>query len=119
MSYLLALLLLAAPTDTDGDGLSDFEETHKYFTDPAKADSDGDGKPDGDWSERREYAYTVRSIVRVLRPAAAISDDYQDARVLEETEDYLELEVIHYPLNTVADAIEGGPLERGAMQALA
>ena len=116
MNLLLALLILASPTDRDGDGLSDFEETHKYFTDPAKADSDGDGKPDGDWSERREYTYSVRSIVRVLRPAAAISDDYQDARVLEEHDDYLELEVIHYPLNTVADAIEGGQLEHGAMR---
>lgn len=46
--------------DRDGDGLSDFHETHKYGTDPAKADSDGDGVPDGDWLERREYEYTVQ-----------------------------------------------------------
>jgi hypothetical protein len=35
--------------DGDGDGLSDFQEVHKYLTDPVKADSDGDGKADGGW----------------------------------------------------------------------
>ena len=33
--------------DSDGDGLTDFQETHKYGTDPERADSDGDGLPDG------------------------------------------------------------------------
>ena len=42
-----------ASRDSDGDGLSDFDEIHKYLTDPAKKDSDGDGTPDGDWNERR------------------------------------------------------------------
>jgi len=111
----LLLLLLAAPAfaepDTDGDGLSDFQEIHKYFTDPAKADSDGDGTPDGDWGERREYSYTVRSIVQVMHPVTpdVLQDDYQDARILDETDTYVELEVIHYPLNTVADAITSNP----------
>ncbi|MCF8038225.1 MAG: fibronectin type III domain-containing protein [Desulfohalobiaceae bacterium] len=34
--------------DTDGDGLSDFEEVSTYSTDPLQADSDGDGVSDGD-----------------------------------------------------------------------
>jgi outer membrane protein OmpA-like peptidoglycan-associated protein len=34
--------------DTDGDGLSDYDEIFKYKTDPLKADSDGDGLTDGD-----------------------------------------------------------------------
>jgi len=118
---LAALLFVAAQAtpqanppldlDTDGDGLSDFDEIHKYFTDPSKADSDGDGIPDGDWDERREYTYTVRTIVRVLPPVTddVLHDDYQDARVLERKDDYVELEVIHYPLNTVASAITGDP----------
>ena len=95
--------------DRDGDGLSDFHEIHKHLTDPAKADSDGDGVPDGDWNERREFAYTVRTIVQVLPPVTkdVLCDDYQDARILEERPDYVELEVIHYPLNTVATAIAG------------
>ncbi len=95
-----ALSPYSSAPDTDGDGLSDFLELHKYLTDPAKADSDGDGVPDGDWLERREYAYTVRSVVHVMRPVtpAFLNDAYQDARVLDETDDYVELEVIHYPL---------------------
>lgn len=34
--------------DTDGDGLSDYEEVKIYHTDPLKADTDGDGYKDGD-----------------------------------------------------------------------
>lgn len=106
---ILAVPASATELDSDGDGLSDFQETHKYFTDPQSADSDGDGIADGDWHERREFAYTVRSVVKVLRPCdpAVVNDDYQDGRVLSETGRYVELEVIHYPLNTNAEAISG------------
>ena len=34
--------------DTDGDGLSDGDEVHKYHTNPLRADTDGDGLTDGD-----------------------------------------------------------------------
>ncbi|HET6204879.1 MAG TPA: transglutaminase domain-containing protein [Planctomycetota bacterium] len=121
---LCLLLAVAGPAlaqppdpDADRDGLSDFQERHKYLTDPKSADSDKDGIPDGTWDERSEYAYTVRSIVRVLPPVTpdVLCDDYQDARVLEKTKDYVELEVVHYPLNTVADSIAGDPnWRRGA-----
>ncbi|MEM7456945.1 MAG: transglutaminase domain-containing protein [Planctomycetota bacterium] len=96
-----------APLDSDGDGLTDFHETHKYFTDPENADSDADGVPDGDWLERREFQYTIRSVVHVMKPVTIdyINDDYQDARVLDESDDHMELEVIHYPFNTVAESI--------------
>lgn len=99
----------ANQSDSDGDGLSDFQEIHKYQTNAKKKDSDGDGSPDGDWHERREYTYSVRSVVKVMRPCnlEAINDDYQDARVLSETKDYVELEVIHYPFNTNAETIDG------------
>lgn len=36
----------AAPADADADGLLDIWETKLFFTDPAKADTDGDGFPD-------------------------------------------------------------------------
>ena len=58
--------------DSDGDGLSDFQEVHKYLTDPNEKDSDGDGKNDDDWDERREYQYTIRSVVRVMAGNAGI-----------------------------------------------
>ncbi|HET9480669.1 MAG TPA: hypothetical protein VFP98_02845 [Candidatus Polarisedimenticolia bacterium] len=38
---------VAAAPDTDGDGVSDAEETIWLGTDPADADTDGDGEPDG------------------------------------------------------------------------
>lgn len=93
--------------DSDGDGLSDFAEAHKYFTNPALPDSDGDGRQDGLPAERREYSYSVRTVIRVMKPydLIAMNDDYQDARLLRETPEYGEIEVIHYPLNTVAEAI--------------
>ena len=34
--------------DTDGDGLSDLDEMSKYFTDPKNNDTDGDGYSDGE-----------------------------------------------------------------------
>jgi outer membrane protein OmpA-like peptidoglycan-associated protein/opacity protein-like surface antigen len=34
--------------DTDGDGLSDYDEVMKYHTNPNKADTDGDGLNDGE-----------------------------------------------------------------------
>jgi hypothetical protein len=34
-------------TDSDGDGLTDYQETTIYHTDPHKADTDGDGFSDG------------------------------------------------------------------------
>jgi hypothetical protein len=118
------ILALAAPAlraqgadkDGDRDGLSDFHELHKYGTDPKKADTDGDGVPDGDWDERREYAYTVHAVIDVMAPfdVATMNDDYQDVRVLVERPDLLEFEVVVYPFNTVADAIE--PHERWSKQ---
>ncbi len=104
---VLASFAAAADVDSDADGLTDFQEVHKYCTDPGRADSDSDGVADGDWHERREYAYTIRSVVKVMPPCntAVVNDDYQDARVLSETEEYVELEVIHYPFNTNANTI--------------
>ena len=53
----MSLCTNAAKLDSDRDGLSDFQEKHKYFTDPNKADTDRDGILDSDWHERREYTY--------------------------------------------------------------
>lgn len=111
-SLLLSVAVLAQQEpDRDGDGLADFAELHKYLTDPSKADSDGDGTPDGDWRERREYQYTVRTVVQVMRPVTIefLTDDHQDARVLDATASHVELEVIHYPFTTVASTIVADP----------
>jgi hypothetical protein len=100
-----------ADHDADGDGLSDFHEVHKYRTDPNKKDTAGEGLPDGDWQQRREFTYSVRAIIRVMPPynLKELNDDYQDVRVRKETKDFVELEVVVYPLNTNAAAIKGNP----------
>lgn len=52
---LLCLLFLSRPvfaqkaTDTDGDGVSDYDEINIYHTDPQNPDTDGDGY--NDWVE--------------------------------------------------------------------
>jgi len=104
-------ITLGQQVDTDGDGLSDYQETHKYLTNPNKADSDDDGVSDGDWDERREYTYSVRSILRFMYPfdEDALNDDFQDAIVLEQEDYYIEMEVIHYPFSTAEESISANP----------
>src|SRR5262249_29512939 len=79
--------------------------------DPKKKDTAGKGISDGNWQQRREFTYSVRAVVRVMPPynLKALNDDYQDVRVLKETKDFAELEVILYPLNTNAEAIAANP----------
>lgn len=103
----MSLCTNAAKLDSDRDGLSDFQEKHKYFTDPNKADTDRDGILDSDWHERREYTYSVRVVMKVLKPVnmSVINDDYQDAQVLKQTDKYVELEIVCYPLNKIAASI--------------
>lgn len=92
-------------SDTDGDGLSDYDEHCKYRTYPTKKDSDGDGKPDGDWQERREYAYSIRAICEIRPPSnlEMINDLYQDARPVEKKaalDDAQVVEVLIFPFAT-------------------
>ncbi len=100
-----------ADKDTDGDGLSDFAEAHKYGTNPNKRSTAGDGVPDGDVERRRGWTYTIRSVMQIARPfdVAAMNDDYQDARVVSQDKNSVTVEITYYPLNTVADAIKPGP----------
>lgn len=92
-------------SDTDGDGLSDYEEYCKYRTDPTKKDSDGDGKSDGDWQERREYTYTIRALCEIRPPSdlKMINDLYQDARPVRKEatlKDARVVEVLIFPFAT-------------------
>jgi hypothetical protein len=91
-----------ADLDSDKDGLPDFWEVHKYFTDPRSADTDGDGAIDSAGEERREYTYSVRAVMHVMAPysVACMRDDFQDARVVWEREGFGEIEFTIYPFNT-------------------
>lgn len=87
--------------DTDGDGLTDYEEYCKYKTDPTKKDSDGDGNIDNDWEERREYTYTVKAICELNEPVDlnSINDLFQDARIIRKKTSghHTTYEIILYP----------------------
>lgn len=52
MTLCLALSGPPKDKDTDRNGLPDLQEIHKYFTDPAKADSDGDNE---NWRKETTY----------------------------------------------------------------
>jgi Transglutaminase-like superfamily len=108
-----------AAADRDGDGLSDFDEVHKYRTDPDKADTDGDGIPDGDWNERREYTYSIGCVVWHLPPAMAVSDGWQDAREIRRDDDGVEIEIVAYPLATPVAPLEADAKRTVPAEALA
>jgi len=88
-------------TDRDGDGLSDYAERVKYGTDPGAADTDKDGVPDGQWSERREFAYSVGISMKIRQPfdIEAMNDIYQDARIAKgpDEDGYTHIEAVLYP----------------------
>ena len=91
---------LSTTFDTDGDGLTDYEEYCKYRTDPTLADSDADGISDKDWNERREYTYSIRAILDIKPPwnIDAMNDLFQDARLMGSLDsNYQKIEVIIYP----------------------
>jgi len=94
------LRTLSTTSDTDADGLTDYEEYCKYRTDPTLADSDGDGTPDADWAERREYTYSIKAVLELKQPwdLEAMNDLFQDARLIGSTQSgYQKVEVIVYP----------------------
>ncbi len=96
---------LSTTPDTDADSLTDYEEYCKYQTDPTLADSDGDGTPDTDWNERREYTYSIRAVLELKPPwnIEAMNDLFQDARLMESAVGnriYSKVEVIVYPYAT-------------------
>src|SRR5579883_870326 len=97
----------AADPDTDGDGLSDYAEIHKYFTDPQNAHTSNPAKLDGDWEQRKESTYTITSVLQLAKPfrLADMTDDYQDARLVSQDADSITVEVVYYPLNTNQYAI--------------
>ena len=54
--------------DTDHDGLSDFSRDPYCCTDPNKPSTARDGVSDGDRQRRREFTYSIRSVVKVMAP---------------------------------------------------
>ncbi|MCI0650947.1 MAG: transglutaminase domain-containing protein [Planctomycetes bacterium] len=105
--------------DSDGDGLADYDEVHKYLTDPENSDSDGDGTMDGGWDERREFTYSIRFLFAHVPPAEAVNDAFQDARVAFRSAEAVELEIVAYPLATGHREIPDDPSWREKAASLA
>ena len=87
--------------DTDADGLADYDEYCKYRTDATKEDSDGDGKIDSDWHERREYTYTIRAICEINDPVdlESMNDLFQDVKIIakQTPTSHTRYEILLYP----------------------
>lgn len=98
-------------TDTDKDGLTDYQEINKYFTDPEKFSTAGDGVSDGDWDRRREYTYSMDATVNVLKPyyLDKMNTDFQDVKVIKEYDNYSTIEFILYPYSTVYNKFGENP----------
>ncbi|HET6453404.1 MAG TPA: transglutaminase domain-containing protein [Armatimonadota bacterium] len=97
--------------DSDGDGLSDYQEHYKYFTDPSKKYSATAKLSDGDWNQRKQFTYTITSVMRLLPPVRLtdMNDDYQDARLIRKDGDLCTVEITYYPLNKNSEAIGENP----------
>lgn len=83
--------------DSDGDGLSDFAEGNKYLSDSATDNV----------NQRRDFTYSVRNVMEVLKPIDidAMNSDLQDARILEDREKSVIVEIISYPFTKTTERI--------------
>jgi len=64
--------------DSDGDGLSDYDEIHVYDTDPWLADSDGDGISDAEELDDGTDPRSVYSFHQSVTVAVSASDELPD-----------------------------------------
>jgi UDP-GlcNAc:undecaprenyl-phosphate GlcNAc-1-phosphate transferase len=99
--------------DSDSDGLSDYEETTKYFSDPNNSDSDGDSYLDG---EEIKNNYSPLFPNKKLSEVDTDSDGLNDDRELkfgtnltnpdtdgDSYRDFTEIDQAHDPLSVQAD----------------
>ena len=77
--FLLVLPVRAEVLDSDGDGLSDYDEIHLYHTDPHLADTDGDGHPDG---QEVASGYSPLQAGKKLKEVDTDGDGLNDAQEL-------------------------------------
>ena len=78
----------------NGGETTDYAKAHKYFGDDPK-----------------EFTYTITSVMQFAKPfdIADMTDDYQEARLLDQDEGSATVEITYYPLNTNRDAIGENP----------
>lgn len=94
--------------DYDEDGLLDYYEIYRNFTDPENSDSDNDGILDGDWSERSEYAYSIEYEVRLFQPYDLDfinNHPYQEIKIIEENDNWVDVILRVYPYNELKQTL--------------
>lgn len=95
------IVVYGETTDTDKDGLTDYQEIHKYFTDPEKFSTAGDGVADSDWNRRRQYSYTISTTQQLMKtPVLNLNTEYQDAKIISDDGNIVTAECILYPYTT-------------------
>jgi hypothetical protein len=91
----------ALPEDTDGDGITDDDETDLYGTDPNNADTDNDGIDDGDelayWQDNWDADFDNDGIINLLDPDSD-GDDVTDGEEIELGTDPAEANTPDYAL---------------------
>ena len=98
--------------DYDNDGLLDYYEIYRNFTDPNNPDSDGDCILDGDWNERNEFTYSYEQDIRLFRNYDLdfmSKHPYQEIMVYETTDEYADVTVRIYPFNILHNTVVGNP----------
>lgn len=85
--------------DFDKDGLLDYYEVFRNFTDCENPDTDKDGILDGDWSERQENCYSIEVQCSIVKPyhLEFMNDDYQDFELIKENSKTGIFNLILYP----------------------
>jgi hypothetical protein len=87
--------------DSDGDGISDFWEMNKYFSDPLKKDHFTNSK--------RDKTYSINQRLEVLKPfnLDAMNNDHQDATLVSENTFSAIVDVTVYPLAKSTNGLKG------------
>ena len=97
-SNTVTVTITVNPVDTDGDGISDYDELNMYNTDPNIADSDGDGINDGDelafWGNNWDADYDSDNIVNLLDKDSD-DDGYCDGFAIKQSPDPLDPENVY------------------------
>lgn len=94
--------------DFDKDGVLDYLEIYRNFTNPKSSDTDSDGIKDSDLKESMEYTYTICVDLRLIKPydiEYMNKQFFQRVEVVEENDDYIDIKLYIYPYTKYDETI--------------